>query len=460
MKSFKIILAIALLVFMFSCRKKDDDPMDKAFNGTAWLFDQTGEFSIIGIHEDGSIIAIKTDNYDDPVGVVYHEDIDSEGLYVLADQDGYPYAAYSEGVLVLFENYSGNKADVAFIFEDGEIEIETGIEFDIPGALAASGTKSTDNKLSEDQLSEDLRWAGHALSIASCIISIATAPAHAGVLTAIACGFAISSFIIAVSYEDDPALRASEGAFGVIGSGIGCAGKDPVACAALFTSVAGIAVSNYEEAVKENENKIELAHDGLTNPIDDVPGDINEIISEDFVNILEGKGMNIYTGFNPPDVEGNYYMNSLKNWETSTEYIEYTYKFENQSETYEIDIEYTIPDGSSISVANKAYIAGEDNDFSVYAEFRSTHNKGTHIVRITLATILSGTYTAAGITDFQKGFIITSKSNDLNNEYMDVEDYRIVYEVDGLCERVYSYPYNELGIKNMEETLKDNMLRK
>ncbi len=459
----KIRIFLILLIFLtYSCQKEEKDPLEKAYKNTAWIETEDDDFPIIGVHEDGSMIAIQADLYGNPIGAVFKKDFNSQGFYVLANENGYPYQAYVNGYVILYNNYTNTTVDVAIVNSDGEIDIVREVLIDFPEPLDAAWNLKSSNIDPSVSFGDILRWTGHVLSIGACAAEIAGTIGTWGGLAPVAiigCTAAITGVLTELAPKDWVAVRASSAAFSTYASYAGCATSGGLSCPALIAGYAGALVTEAEYVASQNESEIQLAQGGLISPIDNVPADVNEFINEELLNILKDKGLTVYTGFSPPIVEGNYYLNSWKNWETGDEYINYTYKFKNQTGVLKIDVDYTNSDGTSTATANRAYISGSGNNFSIFAEIKSIDDRGSHTVRLTTASIISGIYTSNGIKDFTKGFIVTAKYNDLDDEFMDVEASRIVYESDGLAEKVYSYPYNGLKIKSLKKESENILLK-
>ncbi len=80
-------------------------------------------------------------------------------------------------------------------------------------------------------------------------------------------------------------------------------------------------------------------------------------------------------------------------------------------------------------------------------------------MKLTTATIITGIYTSGGIEDFKFGFMVTSKSNDLDSRYMDIGQSRIIYESDLLAEEVYSFPFAGGAAKKSSSGIKSIFLK-
>lgn len=192
--------------------------------------------------------------------------------------------------------------------------------------------------------------------------------------------------------------------------------------------------------------EIELDNPACEDYIVGVPDDVNEFLDEEFIGILEDKGLVVHKGYSPPDVTGNYYVDSWTNYETGYTYKNYSYQFTNQTDDLEIEIKLAAD--NSTAKGYGSYISGENNSFSIYTKIDHTIDEGNHEVYITTANIYSGILTSQGIKGFQDGFIILKKENDLNDNFMEVGDSRLIYESDDIAEKVDNFPNGRFGLKN------------
>lgn len=188
--------------------------------------------------------------------------------------------------------------------------------------------------------------------------------------------------------------------------------------------------------------------------IEDVPPGVNEFLSPENIDSLRERGLTIHTGLNPPDIQGNYYLNSLAESETGMGFLNYSYRFYNQTSDLIINVSYISDGGHDTAEGIGAFIAGEDQKFSIFVEEEGSVDFGTHVAIFNTATIYSGIRTQDGMEDFQFGFIVTHKENDLNNQLMNVGDTRVIFEEDGLAEQVPSFPHTGAPAKIMEKQLR------
>ena len=100
--------------------------------------------------------------------------------------------------------------------------------------------------------------------------------------------------------------------------------------------------------------------------------------------------------------------------------------------------EYMEREGSTYFSSNLVQVMGDGNNFTAYyvtESNRDVDKDGTNETWSKISTILSGTITADGITNWKKAIIMVDKI-DPQNKLMDVNVYRVFEESDGLAERI------------------------
>lgn len=165
----------------------------------------------------------------------------------------------------------------------------------------------------------------------------------------------------------------------------------------------------------------------------------NLVIPESLRNQIK-TFMPIYMGTTPPKVEGVFYINPATvvfcsdygngGYAPGEERNPILVRFTNQTgglntiniEQYEVNV--------GASGLQTVYISGKDDNFTVYYCYQS-ENKG---VTATLAVVISGTKTAAGIKDCYYAISMVEKTNDPTNVFMSTNAYRIFKDGDGTSE--------------------------
>ncbi len=168
---------------------------------------------------------------------------------------------------------------------------------------------------------------------------------------------------------------------------------------------------------------------------------INDLLSDDQLEILENLGMPINSGENPPDITGYYNTNDLDCIEDTTglflQNLNYYWFFHDQSDV-NVELDYYNLSGDS-ATGRGAFIFGEGSDFTVYMETEGEYSG--YGITYTTVNLYSGTLTDSGIEDFTNGFIMTGKTGDDGDYFlMPVDGARIYEEGDDLAEELSSNP--------------------
>lgn len=151
--------------------------------------------------------------------------------------------------------------------------------------------------------------------------------------------------------------------------------------------------------------------------------------------------MPIYEGITPPNIEGDYLcqpdrlvFTSDYNFEVGHLFAPVYFKFANQ--TASGMAVYSEMQGTSSSDASEVYVVGEGNNFTAYFISNVEHrdDDGNLTATAKLSEIVSGTLTSEGIVNYRNAFILLEKY-DPYNELMNVNEYRVFEDGDGLAAR-------------------------
>ncbi|MBQ3740238.1 MAG: hypothetical protein IKZ52_01785 [Bacteroidales bacterium] len=151
--------------------------------------------------------------------------------------------------------------------------------------------------------------------------------------------------------------------------------------------------------------------------------------------------MPIYDGITPPNIEGEYLcqpdrlvFTSDYGFEVGHVFSPVYFKFANQTASGMAI--YRERQGSSVSDASEVYVVGQGNNFTAYfisnVEHRDDYGNITATAK--LSEIVSGTVTSDGIVNYRNAFIMLDKY-DPDHELMDVNEYRVFEDGDGLAVR-------------------------
>lgn len=190
--------------------------------------------------------------------------------------------------------------------------------------------------------------------------------------------------------------------------------------------------------------------DTIALPFGKIPdGVIPAPIKEQFTHYMP-----IYEGITPPNVTGEYLCRPDELVYTSDGQFEVGYIFAPDyfafnNQTASGMATFREKQASLVGNASEVYIVGSGSNFSAYYISEETHYDDNNQLEATVkrSNVMSGTLTPSGIKNYYLAFIILDKF-DPNNIIMDVNEYRIFKDGDGLAEK-----YDWRTSKNLQETL-------
>jgi len=197
---------------------------------------------------------------------------------------------------------------------------------------------------------------------------------------------------------------------------------------------------------------------------DDLPPDeeiltkkIQDIIPQQYLDSLKKYGLELHTGTNPPNVEGNYLLTPAKlvasNRENENFPIGYTFRdskfklYEQHSTDFSIKLfgrHFLNAVDESIATA----ISGSGNKFTVYGKVKTTLNAYHSI----FAIVISGEKDGQNLKNIRYGFINIDHSNG-SPDVMKEGEARIVEDADFVTERITEDVQTTAASKPYSETL-------
>lgn len=159
--------------------------------------------------------------------------------------------------------------------------------------------------------------------------------------------------------------------------------------------------------------------------------------------------MSIYTGNNPPNIEGNYYFDPLLVYSTVKDEYEDAYEedsfddgilsFTNQTKLNTIDFleldTYDDEEELLYETPGSGYIFGEGDKFTTCIIINESKTSGSVNATGKLAIIISGQKTLSGISNLYATVIVLEK-NDPDNllNRFSINEYRIAIDKDKLAD--------------------------
>ena len=194
----------------------------------------------------------------------------------------------------------------------------------------------------------------------------------------------------------------------------------------------------YKFEITPEENIVVVQGD--INPWDTEDKRLNNVVPEEIQEKMS-EHMPIYSGVNPPNVEGTYYMDPFETvycedyTSSMTTYYpgyivnSYYCRFSNQNYINNtIDYQDIAGNGSSSNIGTGAFISGSGNNFTA---FFNTIGEGYGIATRT-ALVISGTKTSDGIKDLYYAFVMVEKGDDPEHKIMAEGVFRVFRDQDGI----------------------------
>lgn len=177
---------------------------------------------------------------------------------------------------------------------------------------------------------------------------------------------------------------------------------------------------------------------GQINPWNTTDERLNNVVPEEIQEKMKDY-MPIYTGVNPPNVEGVYFMDPCETvycedagnggYETGQVISSAYIQFMNQNFT-DNTLDYKdMEPGFSVKTGKGAFISGSGNHFTAFFNTTGT----SHDIPIKTALLVSGTKTSSGISDLYYAFVMVEKGSDPDNELMEEGVFRVFKDQDGLA---------------------------
>ncbi len=189
----------------------------------------------------------------------------------------------------------------------------------------------------------------------------------------------------------------------------------------------------YYPLIYAPEDKIVILQ-GDINPWDTEDKRLNDVVPEDIQEKMS-EHMPIYSGVNPPNVEGTYFIDPFEavyfedNPSVSGKFYSYYCRFMNQNNIDNtIDYQDVSEIGSDSNTGTGAFISGSGSNFTAF--FNTTGE--TNGIFNRTALVISGTKTSDGIKDLYYAFVLVEKGDDPEHILMEEGIFRVFHDQDGL----------------------------
>ncbi len=171
--------------------------------------------------------------------------------------------------------------------------------------------------------------------------------------------------------------------------------------------------------------------------------EINDVISQDIIDLLDSLGMPINKGGNPPTIEGSYlssphvlYSSNRSGDIIGNIYNDLEVTFSNQNKK-ELTVTTGYTQSNFVFEGTGSFIVGDKNLFSVFVFDKEYQNYDEDSCLI--ARIFSGELTSNGISGLHTAITMLDDYGDPNDIYIEIGDTRVLYDQDGLSESEDAY---------------------
>ncbi len=236
------------------------------FKGTAASWTSDPNYAAVAVHENSEeIVAItQTDalgNVLTVTGAVWTSP-DGDSIVVYNGSNGLPERAIAGNNVILFENYTANSVDIAFVYPDGTTEIVRNVLVDSSLLIQLQSQNAAFALSGGLLLAETLRLAALSIKVVGCASSLAAVAATGGIalpLAALSCGSLLVSTITYILPGEFPLLEATSTSLGIVRCNMG----DVTSCITLVLNGLADEITNAESTQTFQSASISQAQNSL-----------------------------------------------------------------------------------------------------------------------------------------------------------------------------------------------------
>ncbi|MCX6750931.1 MAG: hypothetical protein NTZ83_05715, partial [Candidatus Pacearchaeota archaeon] len=187
-----------------------------------------------------------------PKFVVYRYFKTGKDYGISFDEKGLPKKVFADGYIFLFDNFNGNKVDLAILSPSGESQIIREIQTDFVWPTSSKGTQSK---------ADIIRWTGRILAAIPCVTSAVASVVTGGVAIPLALWTCGNYFLsMANNFFDDANVENGFTKFvnkyHLAGTIYTCTDPNISSCLVIFAQVGLDRYADYIEEMEEKENSI------------------------------------------------------------------------------------------------------------------------------------------------------------------------------------------------------------
>ncbi len=183
---------------------------------------------------------------------------------------------------------------------------------------------------------------------------------------------------------------------------------------------------------KDDEKPVQVEENGLT-------VDINNLVPDSILNEMKNLGMPINTGGNPPNIENSYLvtpfvlLNSNRPSDNiGTTFADYKVKFHDQdNENLKISVDFVNGPESGNGIG--AFIVGDDNEFSIFAEMVA---RRSNLDSASFVNVISGKIVEGGVENLYYANFMLDNNGNSNGIWIENGEGRVLYDKDGFSEEI------------------------
>jgi len=170
-----------------------------------------------------------------------------------------------------------------------------------------------------------------------------------------------------------------------------------------------------------------------------IPG--QDFIPADILQAIEDNGQIIYTGYNPPALEGKYRMapsvlvssNFADQFSPGFQFVDNVVGF-SDFDSKTLTIKVSIKEGDIIiGEGYGSFISGQGDNFTVYVKIDAKDNKGHEWLQ---TEVYSGTLELGGIRNLQRSLFMIDDKGDPNFDYIENGQGRLIIDQDSFSEKI------------------------
>jgi len=254
-----MLSGLIAFVFFQGCKKEEEKPEMEDIYVVDISQETDWDYWVVG--KNGDYFYLK-EQYSKPSVVLFHSSKSNESYPVFLDESGFPDKVIIDNYIFLFDNFQGNKVDIAVILPDGNIEITREVETEIN--WNELNLKSA-NAISA--WSDVIRWTGRVVGGIPCALSLGATVASSGAgwpLAAWICG----NYFLGLAADISDEHEMFDGFVEIVETWenvqtpyeiFECAGDFGVSCVTNLASAGLSGLADYVEELEERSDDVQVA---------------------------------------------------------------------------------------------------------------------------------------------------------------------------------------------------------